>query len=132
MLTKEQRDAYNNATDCYLCKQKLKKGNEVDKVLDHCHITGKYRGPAHWKCNINYHYKKYKLPIFFHNLKGYDSHFIIQYAGLLKKDRIKEMKVIPTTMEKYLSFSINNCVFLDSLQFMNSGLESLVSALNKV
>jgi hypothetical protein len=34
-------------------------------------------------------------------------------------------------MEKYLSFTIDNCVFLDSAQFLNASLESLVEALNK-
>ena len=48
-----------------------------DKVRDHCHITGKYRGSAHWKCNINLKISK-KLVVIFQNLKGYDSHLIFK------------------------------------------------------
>ena len=47
-----------------------------EKVRDHCHITGKYRGAAHWSCNVNLKMSK-KNPVMFHNLEGYDSHLII-------------------------------------------------------
>ena len=40
-------------------------------------MTGKYRGSAHWSCNINLRLTKEVLGIF-HNLKGYDSHLIMQ------------------------------------------------------
>ena len=48
-----------------------------DKVRDHCHITEKYKGSAHWICNINLKISK-KVPAIFHNLKGYDSHLIFK------------------------------------------------------
>ena len=34
---------------CRFCEKIIK----FDKVRDLCHLTGKYRGPAHIKCNIN-------------------------------------------------------------------------------
>ena len=40
-------------------------------------MTGKYRGSAHWSCNINLRLTK-EVPGIFHNLKGYDSHLIMQ------------------------------------------------------
>ena len=45
---------------------------EIIKVGDHDHITGKY-----WSCNINLKLTK-KNPVIFHNLKGYDSRLIMQ------------------------------------------------------
>ena len=128
-FSKIDKDIYDCATTCHICTKPL----NGDKVLDHCHITGKYRGPAHNACNVNFNYKNWKLPVIFHNLKNYDSHFIIQHVGKLQ-DRLngKDIQIIPTTMDKYLSFTIGKCVFLDSCQFMATSLEKLVDALNKV
>ena len=53
------------------------------KVKDHCHYTGKFRGAAHSKCNLNYKVPK-DIPIIIHNA-SYDTKFIInQLAKNLK------------------------------------------------
>ena len=57
-------------------------------VRDHCHVTGKYRGSAHQTCNLKLKIsaENIKIPVVFHNLKGYDSHFIMNELGeLIKK-----------------------------------------------
>ena len=69
----EGRLQLNNS--CWICDKLFDAGD--DKVRDHCHITGKYRGAAHWSCNINLKLSK-KAPVIFHNLRGYDSHLIIK------------------------------------------------------
>ena len=46
-LTKEEDDDYNKENTCYICKKDF----DNDKVRDHCHFTGKYRGAAHNMCN---------------------------------------------------------------------------------
>ena len=90
------------------------------KVRDHCHITGKYRGASHLGCNINLKMSK-KIPVIFHNLRGYDSHLIIKEVS---KFDVK-VSVIPNGLEKYMASTINrNLIFIDSMQFMNSSLDS--------
>ena len=68
-----------------------------------------------------------KVPVIFHNLRGYDSHLIFNE---LDKFDVK-IKVIPNGLEKYMAFFLNkNLVFIDSMQFMNSSLEKLVKNLS--
>ena len=57
----------------WICKKII--DNDEEKVRDHCHVTDKFRGTAHWNCNINLQLTK-KVPVIFHNLRGYDSHLI--------------------------------------------------------
>ena len=80
--------------------------------------------------------EKIKIPVIFHNLKGYDSHFIIQQLGELIKEGEGEgqkpisIDVIPCNAEKYMTFYINNhLTFIDSFQFMSSSLEKLAGNL---
>ena len=100
-------------------------GNE--KVRDHCHITGKYRGSAHRDCNINVKVN-YKITVVFQNVKNYDLHLIMQELG---KFNLK-LNVIPNGLEKYMSFSINNKLsFIVRFQFLSSLLDSLLENLGK-
>ena len=76
-----------------------------EKVRDHCHITGTFRGAAHWSCNINFQLTK-KLHVIFHNLRGYDSHLIFSE---LNKFYFK-ISVIPNRLEKYMGFFLSRNV----------------------
>src|SRR5678815_5097036 len=66
----------------------------------------------------------YVIPVVFHNLKGYDSHVIFKH--LTRFFAPKDVNVIATNMEKYLAFEIEGLRFVDSLQFLNCGLDTLV------
>ena len=142
IFTEEDIKHFNNASDCWICGGEL--GN--DRVRDHCHFTGRYRGPAHNSCNLKYRKPK-NISVFFHNLSGYDSHLFIKKLGT--PDKNENIKCIPNNEEKYISFTktivtgqytskkgeIKNktfdIVFKDSLKFMSSSLEALVNNLPK-
>ena len=72
IMTAEQNEEVERSNICWICGRLI---NSDEKVRDHCHITGKYRGEPHWNCNINLKINK-NVPVIFHNLKGYDSHII--------------------------------------------------------
>ena len=139
-MTKEDIEAFKKATECHICNKQY---TEKDiRVRDHCHITGKYRGSAHQECNLKLRLnpEEIKIPVIFHNLRGYDSHFIMQEIGAIvknhtyknKKGEEKQMNInaIPNNMEKYMAFMLgNHLTFIDSFQFMSSGLDKLASNL---
>ena len=81
-INKIDEGNFKQAKECHICGEKY---NETDRrVRDHCHETGKYPGSAHGKCNLNFQLTS-KLPVIFHYLKGYDSHFIVQQIGKIVK-----------------------------------------------
>ena len=80
-----------------ICKTRI--DNDEEKVRDHCHVTGKFRGAAHENCNLNLQLTK-EVPVIFHNLRGYDSHLIFNE---LDKFDVK-IKVIPNGLEKCMTF----------------------------
>ena len=122
IFTTENEADFNATHDCHICGEYLQ---PHDKVRDHCHFTGKYRGAAHFKCNLAFKYSKF-IPVFFHNLEGCDSRLLMQELGKYKEQRIG---CIPKNMEKYISFNLGHIRFLDSLNFMNESLARLVNNL---
>ena len=125
IMTNEDEEKYNTTNICWICKE-----NILDnKVRDHCHITGRFRGAAHKKCNLKLVISK-KLPVLFHNLEGYDGHIIFEELNNFNNTNIK---VIPKSTEKYMSIIINNnIIFLDSIQFLNKSLDTLSSNLEDI
>ncbi|XP_073230928.1 uncharacterized protein [Porites lutea] len=97
-LTSAEQKSFKKAVNCHICGGELKE----DKVRDHCHFTGQYRGAAHNKCNLMCRKPKV-LPVIFHNLQGYDAHLFIKQLARLEGD----LSCIPSTEEKYISFSKN-------------------------
>ena len=129
-ITKKQQIEYNNANVCYMCNQvvvQTEKTQGNTKVRDHDHFTGEYRGCACNTCNLALHYKNYQIPVYFHNLKGFDGHLIIQG---LKKMNFSNIKLIAQNFEKYTTISFGNLRILDSFAFMSSGLATLVENLD--
>ena len=80
-------------------KTLLNTGFVIDHwVRDHCNITGKYRGSAHRDRNINVKLNR-KVLIVFHNLKIYDSHFIMQELSK-SKNQESDNKVLDWLWQK--------------------------------
>ena len=117
-LTKEDHRDFAHAEQCCYCHKPFEEG-EV-KVRDHDHFTGKYRGAAHNGCNVKCRYPSF-IPVVLHNLRGYDSHLILQNID----ERIKEIVCIPNNEEKYMSFTLGKLRFIDSFQFMTCSLQKL-------
>ena len=60
----------------------------------------------------------------FHNLKGYESHLIMQEIGMFDV----KINIRPNGLEQSVDFAINkNLVFINNIQFMNPSLNPLVS-----
>ena len=74
IISAKDEERFQLSNKCWICDKLFYVGDY--KVRDHCHITWKYRGSAHWSCNVNLKLFK-KVPVIFHNLIGYDSHLIM-------------------------------------------------------
>ena len=147
-LSKAEEDDFRDAITCHICDKEFDPEDEMlKKVRDHCHISGKFRGAAHNKCNLDYKVPRF-FPVLFHNLSGYDSHLFIKKLASRNGENIT---CIPNNEEKYISFSRDVIVdkfvdnndkqklvqvkrelrFIDSFRFMPSSLEKLVQNLDK-
>ena len=134
-LTKEENDNFNKENTCYICKKDFNN----DKVRDHCHFTGKYRGAAHNSCNLRYKVPK-NIPVIFHNGSTYDYHFIIKE---LASELDGNFECLGENTEKHITFSVpikkkidNKNIdityeikFIDSFRFMATSLSKLVGNL---
>ena len=141
IITEEEEEQFKQASNCWICGKKL---NLEDRVRDHCHYTGKYRGAAHNICNLKYS-KPNNISVFFHNLTGYDSHLFIKKLGVTEGN----IDCIPNNEENYISFSKTiitgeyknkrgetknkyfKIVFKDTMKFMATSVEALVNNLSK-
>ncbi|XP_044005477.1 uncharacterized protein LOC122850384 [Aphidius gifuensis] len=128
-LTINEERSFHQAKKCHICDNIFTEKNI--KVRDHDHITGVYRGAAHQACNINYQ-DSCIIPIVFHNLSGYDAHFIIKQ---LTKRFPGKIELLPLNKENYISFTkyVDNTRiqlrFIDSFRFMASSIDTLAKNL---
>ena len=97
IMSEKEEEQFQSSNICWICKNLI--DDDDEKVRDHCHITEKFRGATHWSCNTNLQLTK-KVPVIFHNLRGYDSHLI--FCELNKFD--VKIDVIPNRLEKYMAF----------------------------
>ena len=86
-----------------ICKEKFCDDDKNKKKFrDHCHFTGKFRGPAHSGCNLRYKVPK-EIPIVFPNGSTYDYHFVTKK---LAEEFKGEFECLGENTEKYIAFSV--------------------------
>ena len=107
--TYKEIKSYEKQKVCYICKKQFcyDKNKESEfkiyqKVIDHCHYTGNFRGAAHSICNLNYKVPK-ENPVKIHNVSTYDYHFLIKE---LAEDFNGECECFGENTEKYIIFSV--------------------------
>lgn len=158
-LTEQEEREFEEATECSICHQSFAQMDgpfmDQQRVPDHNHLTGRYRGPAHRICNLNFNYvggartlsaadraemgieasdlrkyarqtSRWRVPVFFHNMRGYDGHFIIQW---LQDKGFKKIDVIAQNTEKFTAITVGDVRFLDSMLFFGPGasMDNLVN-----
>ena len=127
VMTDNDNEDYENNNICRFCEKEILS----DKVRDHCHLTGSYRGPAHNTCNINVTQKQSTfIPFIFHNFSNYDCHMFFKKLVDKKNDKVK-FEIIPKTNEEYISVTYGCIRFIDSYRFLSSSLDSLVKNLDE-
>jgi hypothetical protein len=136
-MTDKDIENHNRETNCGHCGVEFDSIPNSHKVRDHNHKTGEYRAALCNKCNLDYTYANASIPVFVHNLSGYDSHLILECYGKYQKkmedknrytDRIDS---IPLTTEKLLTVRFMSFEFKDTLRFQNASLAKLVENLKK-
>lgn len=130
-LTIEEQVSFLSNSKCFFCQGSY---SLLDiKVRDHDHINGKYRCASHKSCNLKYSKKCAFVPIYFHNLGGYDLHLILKILGKYGKN----FTLIPKSKEKYLALSVTlNGVnvklrFIDTLHFLPGSLANWAKKLDE-
>ena len=128
IMTPADWQAFHQARTCWICGCPFDPRKMEDKVRDHDHLSGKFRGAAHSICNLKLH-KTFKIPVFLHNFRGYDGHLI---ALATEHFPHIQLNIIGQGYEKYLTLGFSKAItFKDSYQFLAYSLEQLVKDLVK-
>ena len=99
IMTEEDKEDYRDNNICQFCEKNI----ESDKVRDHCHLTGFYRGPTHSECNFNATQNRNNfIPFLFHKFSNYDCHMFFKNLEDKKNDKVK-FDIIPETNEENIS-----------------------------
>ena len=75
LMSEGDEERFQMSNKCCICDKLFDVGDLRCKRSLSC--NKKCRGSAHWSCNVNLKLTK-NVPVIFHNLRGYDSHLIIQ------------------------------------------------------
>jgi hypothetical protein len=127
VMTESDKAHFQTTNQCVLCGNPF--GILDVKAAHHEHYTSKYIGPTHPDCNLNARLYDCCIPIFCHNLSGYDINFIVKALSQVKSERIKKLEVMPHNTEKIRKMDINCFQFMDSMDFLSGSLASITNDL---
>ena len=148
--TDNENKCYEEQKECHICqnefcydKNEKKKFKIYQKVRDHCHYAGKFRGAAHSICNLSYKVPQ-EIPVKIHNGSTHDYHYHFIIKELTEEFK-GQFECLVKNTEKYISFSIPikkehddgktityKIKFIDSYRFMQSKLPDLVDNLSEI
>ena len=119
MLFTEEDKLYHDANDiCHICNE-----NFVNKFRDHCHQTGRYRGPACNICDLYYIHQNF-IPVIFHNGKAYD--FNLLFNEIFKQNNGRRgIDILPSTNGKARMFRVGVLKFIDIYSFLSMSLDKM-------
>ena len=96
IMSEKEEHLFQESNSCWIRKKLT--DNDEEKVRDCCHVTGKFRGAAHRNFTINFKLTR-KVPVTFHNLRGYDSHLIFKELKISWKSQTDQVNIIfPSTL----------------------------------
>ena len=98
-FTRDDWKKFNCATHCHVCEKLF--APDDTQIRDHCHLTERYRDPAHSNYNLNYK-DSHCISVVFHKLSGYNAHFVIKKIVTAYERRVNLLSI---TKEKYISFT---------------------------
>ena len=131
--TEETKRNFAEATSCHICDKPLDivgVGGKFyrDACRDHCHISGKYLGAAHQRCNLK-RLEKRRIYLYAHNLTSYDEHMVMKILG--EMEGLTSIDALPANGQKYRTIRFNSFILCDSLAFMQAPLSELADDLQK-
>ena len=120
-MSEKEEEQFQSNNICWICEKLT--DDEDEKVRDHCHLTSKLRGAAHWSCNYN------------SNLRGYDSHLIfdvkidvipchylsssgLSWHAMLKMTGVRLEKIVDIDMYLFIEKVLREEEFLTVLRDM--------------
>lgn len=123
-MSREEVERYESTEKCYVCGDGFTK--KEFKIRGYCKGSGRFVGGVHERCQKEFVISN-RIPVVFHNLRGYDSHFLMQEIGKMKM----KINVIPNNMERYMAIMLgDDLCFIDSFQFMGCSLARLAGDLS--